>query len=71
VSPGERTTGQGTLTEVGRENLTIGNASVPAVRYAFGTGDNKREIWVDSDRRLLKVAHPAKDIVGVRDLPPR
>src|SRR4051812_21789331 len=71
VSPGEKSAGQGTLTEVGRENVAIGNASVPAVRYTFGSGAGKREIWVDSGRRLLKVAHPAKEIVGVRDLPPR
>jgi hypothetical protein len=71
VSPGDRTTGQATLTEVGRENLAIGSALVPAVRFAFGSGANRREIWVDSSRRLLKVAHPAREIVGMRDLPPR
>ena len=71
VGPGTRTNGQGSLTEVGRENLTIGNASIPAIRFALGSGDDRREIWVDSNRRLLKVAHPGKQIVGVRDLPPR
>jgi hypothetical protein len=71
VSPGEKTTGQGTLTEVGRETIMVANSSIPAVRYVFGSGDDRREIWVDSSRRLLKVVHPATQTVGVRDQPPR
>jgi hypothetical protein len=71
VIPVGRTSGQGNLTEVGREDLTIGRTTVAAVHYSFGTGDDKREIWIDSSRRLLKVLHPARQIVGTRDLPPR
>jgi len=71
LSPATKATGQGAVTEVGSETIAVGNSSIPAVRYAFGSGDDRREIWVDSSRRLLKVAHPAKQIVGVRDLPPR
>jgi hypothetical protein len=71
VSPGAKTTGQGGLTEVGREDVSVGGSVVPAVHYAFGAGDDRREIWIDSSRRLLKVAHPARQTVGTRDLPPR
>jgi hypothetical protein len=71
VVPGGRTTGQGVLTEVGSESVTIGGTTVPAVRYAFGAGNDRREIWIDSSRRLLKVAHPASHVIGTRDLPPR
>jgi hypothetical protein len=71
VAPGGRTTGHGTLTEVGREELVIGRSTVAAVHYEFGSGDDRREIWVDSSRRLLKVTHPSRQIVGMRDHPPR
>jgi hypothetical protein len=71
VAPGGRATGQGTLTEVGREGVVVGGTTISAVHYEFGSGDDRREIWVDSSRRLLKVTHPAKQIVGTRDLPPR
>jgi hypothetical protein len=71
VAPGGRTTGTGTLTEVGRENVAVGRTTVAAVHYEFGSGDDRREIWVDSERRLLKVTQPSKQIVGIRDLPPR
>jgi hypothetical protein len=71
VELGGRVAGKATLTEVAREDITIGNTTIPAVRYAFGSGDDKREIWVDSERRLLKVALAARQIVGTRDHPPR
>jgi hypothetical protein len=71
VVPVGRLSGQGALTEVGREDLTIGRVTVAAVHYSFGEGDDRREIWIDSSRRLLRVTHPARQIVGTRDLPPR
>ncbi|HET9424319.1 MAG TPA: hypothetical protein VFO55_03025 [Gemmatimonadaceae bacterium] len=71
VAPGGRAAAQGALTEVGRENLVIGGTVVPATRFAFGAGDARREIWVDSGKRLLKVAWPAQRTEGTRDLPPR
>jgi len=71
VAPGSRTTGRGNLTEVGREDLKLGGSVVSATRYTFGSGDEKREIWVDSSRRLLKVTHPSRQLTGTRDLPPR
>jgi hypothetical protein len=71
VAPGAKMTGQGALTEVGHETVTVGNVAIPATHYVFVTGDDKREIWIDSSRRLLKVAQSAGQIVGTRDLPPR
>ena len=63
VAPGGRSTGTGTLTEVGREDLALGGTTVAAVHYSFGSGDDRREIWVDSERRLLKVTHQSRQIV--------
>lgn len=71
VAPGLKAIGQGTLTEVGREIITLSGTDVPAVHYVFASGDDRREIWIDSSRRLLKVAHPSRQVVGIRDLPPR
>lgn len=71
VSPGSKTAGQGRLTEAGAEPVTIGRNTVPAVKYVLGEGDDMREIWVDSSRRLLKVAYPARQLIGTRDQLPR
>ena len=71
VAPVGRSTGQAGLTEVSREDVAIGGVNVPSIRFAFGEGDDKREIWIDFSRRLLKVAVPSRQIVGTRDLPPR
>lgn len=71
VNPATRSTERGALVEVARENLVIGNERIAAIHYSFGSGDARRDIWIDSSKRLLKVAHPAKQMVGTRDLPPR
>lgn len=71
VTPVRKTSTRGVLTEVGRENVTVGSGTIPAGKFVFGTGDAAREIWVDSERRLLKVSYPAQRITGTRDLPPR
>lgn len=70
-SPEARTSGQATLIEIGRENVTIGGSSIPAVKLAFGSGDGRREVWIDSSKRLLKVSLTAQRLVATRDLPPR
>jgi hypothetical protein len=66
-----RVAGVVVVTEVGQEEVALGSGTVTATRYSIGGGDLKREIWVDSDRRLVKVAHPARQLIGIRDLPPR
>ena len=71
VAPGARASGQAVLAEVGRENVVIKGVNVLAVRYTFGSGDSRREIWIDSRRRLLKVSAPAQQLVGTRDALPR
>jgi hypothetical protein len=71
VSPASKTAGQAVLAEVGRESVTIGRTNVSAVKYVFGEGADRREIWIDSSRRLLKVAHPARQLIGTRDQLPR
>jgi hypothetical protein len=71
VAPAAKTSGQGVLSEVGSESVTVGRTTVPATRYTFGEGDDRREIWIDSRRRLLKVAHPARQLIGTRDQLPR
>ena len=70
-SPGAGASDRAALTEVGRENVIIGGSSIPAVKLAFGSGDARREVWIDSGKRLLKVALPAQRLVATRDLPPR
>jgi hypothetical protein len=71
VSPATKTTGQTALVEMGAEAVTIGRNTLPAAKYVFGEGDDRREIWIDSSRRLLKVAHPARQLIGTRDQLPR
>jgi hypothetical protein len=71
LSPGTGGTGSGQLEALGDEEVTLGNRMTVAARnFAFGSGDAKREIWIDSNKRLLKVAVPSRQIEAIRvDLP--
>src|SRR3954471_20817143 len=72
VSPGSRSSATSTLAAVGGEEVELGNkARIAARHFVFGTGDGKREIWIDSSGRLLRVSIPGRQIEAVRDEPPR
>lgn len=71
VMPAERASGRAAIAEVGREGVVIGGATIPATKFTFGSADAMREVWIDSGKRLLKVTHPSRQIVVLRDLPPR
>jgi hypothetical protein len=61
------------IEERGSEALTIGGQRVDArhlvLKDASGTAD--RDIWVDAQNRVLKVALSARNIVATRDEAPR
>jgi hypothetical protein len=70
VAPGSRASGRGAVVDLGPETLTIGKQSVQATHFAFGIGAARRDIWIDSKRRLLKVSVPSQRIEAVRELSP-
>jgi hypothetical protein len=70
VSPGSGSAGTTALAALGRETVTIGRDTIAAWRLAFGTGIAKRDIWVDSSRRLLKVSIPSQRLEATREQPP-
>ncbi len=56
----------------GDEAVKIGGVSVPARHVMLrDAGGNDREIWVDSQGRVLKVSIPSRDLVAVRDEVPK
>lgn len=60
------------LEDLGTEELAIGRQRLSGRHLTLvgGTG-GKREVWVDSQGRLLKVALPDQGLVATRDDPPR
>jgi len=69
-----RATGQARLRlePRGTETLLIGRSRVASRRFALlDPAGTAREIWLDGQGRLLKVALPDKSLVAVRDDPPR
>ena len=56
----------------GSEALEIGRSRVASRRFALvETGGATREVWLDARGRLLKVAMPERNLVALRDDPPR
>lgn len=56
----------------GPASVTVGGQSLPARAYVLAEpGGADREIWVDAQGRVLKVAIPSRGIVALRDDPPR
>ncbi len=56
----------------GPASVTVGGQSIAGRAYVLvEPGGANREIWVDSQGRVLKVAIPSRGIVALRDDPPR
>ena len=55
----------------GRTTIDIAGTKVPARHYSISSDGVKRDVWVDALGRLLKVSIPEKDLVALRDDPPR
>jgi hypothetical protein len=55
----------------GTERVTIGTRDIEARHYVLTEASGtQREVWIDSEDRLLKVAIPSRGIVALRDDPP-
>jgi hypothetical protein len=59
------------VTAAGNERLTVGTRELDARHFVLTEPDGaRRDLWVDSQGRVLKVAVPARGIVAMRDDPP-
>lgn len=59
-----------TLAAIGSEPVTIGGHSTPATHYSLGNGLGRRDFWIDSAGRLLRV-ETSQGLKAVRDELPR
>jgi len=60
-----------TVTREGTERFEIGNAQIEAQKLAVTEASGPtREVWVDAQGRVLRVAIPSRGIVATRDEPP-
>jgi hypothetical protein len=71
VSPATGVDTTASLVDMGPEEVILGNkSSLPGHHFIFGTGAETRDIWIDSNKRLLKVSIPGRQIEALRDGPP-
>jgi hypothetical protein len=70
--PQDRAQVNATLERRGAEPVEIGGERVPATHYALvGSGPSRREFWLDSTGRVLKVVFPERGLVAQREEAPR
>ncbi|MGH7637259.1 MAG: hypothetical protein ACREOK_06365 [Gemmatimonadaceae bacterium] len=55
----------------GVEGVEIAGRTISGRRVSLVNGDGPREVWLDEQGRLLKVAIPDQGIVALRDDPPK
>jgi hypothetical protein len=61
-----------TVTNAGAERVTIGTQELDATRLVLREpSGEQRDVWVDSQSRVLRVAIPGRGILAVRGDPPR
>jgi hypothetical protein len=60
-----------TLSSVGPETVDIAGTKVRGKRFSLSSDGVRRDVWVDGLGRLLKVSIPEKELVALRDDPPR
>lgn len=59
------------LTAAGNERLTIGTKEIDARHLVLTEASGAtRDIWIDGEGRVLKVAIPARKLIALRDDPP-
>ena len=58
------------LSDVGRESVTIEGSSIAASHLVLGDGSMRREVWLDSQKRLLR-ASLGTSLVAVRTTLPK
>jgi hypothetical protein len=71
ISPRSAKSRSATLTAHGLEPVTVGGRSVTATRYSLDNGTGRRDFWVDSAGRLLRVELPDAGIRATREELPR
>lgn len=58
------------VTEVGTETITVAQRSVQARHLRLEGNQEVRDLWVDSEGRVLRVDHPASGYSAVREAVP-
>ena len=60
------------ISSAGNDRVAVGNRELEAQHLIMAeTGSSPRDVWVDDQGRVLKVAIPDRSLVALRDDPPR
>jgi len=71
INPRAATGGRATMSALGLEPIDVGGHSVTAAHYSLIASSGRRDFWVDSAGRLLRVEAPSQGLKAVREELPR
>ena len=71
IDPRGARSGAATLSAMGLEPVDVGGKSVTGTHYALVSGGVRRDFWLDSAGRLLRVEIPSQQLVAAREELPR
>jgi len=71
ISPRTSRGSTATLTAVGLEPVEVAGKSLTAAHYSLNGGSGRRDFWIDSAGRLLRVEAPGDGLKAVREEIPR
>lgn len=72
ITPRSSEQGRFQLEERGNEDVSIAGRRIPSRHFSLvGPSGDTRDVWIDSQGRLLKVSILEKGLVALRDDPPR
>jgi hypothetical protein len=71
ISPRAARGSSATISAMGLEPIEVGGRSVTAAHYSLNGGSGRRDFWVDSAGRLLRVDGPGAGLRAVREELPR
>jgi hypothetical protein len=71
IAPRESRTGHLALSSPGLEPIQVAGRTINATHYTLGDGAARRDFWVDAGGRLLRMEMPSRQLVAVREEPPR
>jgi hypothetical protein len=71
IDPRASRAGAAPLSAMGLEPVEVGGKSVTATHYSLVSGGVRRDFWLDTSGRLLRVEIPSQQLVAAREELPR
>jgi hypothetical protein len=71
IAPRESRSSRVEVSSQGLEPVQVAGRALTATHYSLGVGAARRDFWVDAAGRLLRMEIPSRQLVAIREEPPK